>query len=235
MRVKVYFAAVVLLIALNAPAWSEVRFIDRPSSGEEGRIAGHPHLRFTGKISAVDTFVLMRLLGKAIERSELRFDGRPQLLVFLDSAGGEVDAAMWIGRKLRDAHAFVVVDRHAECSSACVLLLAAGVNRLVVPTARIGLHRPQFQDSYYRGRSPADARQQYRALEDSLKKYLTEMGMPDALFEEIRSIPKHKVVFLRPNELIRLGLNRHDASEEHKRAGSPNDSRREMRSIHRLH
>jgi hypothetical protein len=219
MRASSFLAAVILLAALTGPAWSEVQFIDKQLSKGAGLLAEWPHVRFTGKISMADTFVFTRIFDKAVERSGMRFAGRPQLLVFLDSAGGEVDAAMWLGRRLREAHAFVVVDRRSECSSACILLLSAGVQRLVVPTARIGLHRPYFDPTYYGALSPSKARLQYQTLEASVKSYLSEMGMPDSLFERMRAIPSHKAVFLRHDELASLGLNRDDPSaEEYERA-----------------
>jgi hypothetical protein len=66
------------------------------------------------------------------------FDG-PEVL-FPDSRGGSVSAAMAIGDAVRKTDLTVIVGPDDECSSACVLILAAGVQRRVV--GRIGIHRP---------------------------------------------------------------------------------------------
>ena len=51
------------------------------------------------------------------------------LLVYLNSLGGDVVEAMKIGRAIRKANLQTDVTSTQECSSSCVLILAAGVER----------------------------------------------------------------------------------------------------------
>ncbi len=74
-------------------------------------------------------------------------EARPVLLV--DSPGGSVEPALAIGQLIRARGLNVAVGRleadrptdDAQCASACVLLLAAGVGRSVGPDAAVGIHR----------------------------------------------------------------------------------------------
>lgn len=71
-------------------------------------------------------------------------------IVLVNSPGGDVDAAMAMGRAIRAAGLDVAVGRPAAtgglaletatCSSACTLILAGGVRRLAAPTVRLGVH-----------------------------------------------------------------------------------------------
>ena len=61
-------------------------------------------------------------------------------MIFFDSHGGDVRAAMRIGMAIRDFQAAVSVPQGASCASACVLGFLGGVTRLNF--GRIGLHRP---------------------------------------------------------------------------------------------
>ncbi len=79
-----------------------------------------------------------------------------RLPVVISSPGGDVDAAMQIGRAIREAGLDVAVGRTAAvegrqgrtvvldgtiCSSACTLILAGGVRRYAPPQARLGVHQ----------------------------------------------------------------------------------------------
>ena len=83
-------------------------------------------------------------VGAALERTR---GGHPVVLV--NSPGGLIEPALAIGRLIRARGLKVAVGRidgerptdDAQCASACVLLLAAGVTRSVGPDASVGLHR----------------------------------------------------------------------------------------------
>ena len=66
----------------------------------------------------------------------------------LDSIGGDVDAAMKIGRLVRQYEGFTSIERedslaNANCYSSCALIFIAGVRRSIVsPGGQLGLHRP---------------------------------------------------------------------------------------------
>ena len=86
-----------------------------------------------------------RSLQMALDRLKDR-----RLPVVVNSPGGDVDAALAMGRAIRAAGLDVVVAQvprdgavafgGAICSSACTLILAGGVRRFAAPDARIGVH-----------------------------------------------------------------------------------------------
>jgi hypothetical protein len=69
----------------------------------------------------------------------------------LNSLGGDLDAAMLIGRIVRRIEGRTLVAHDARCFSSCALIYIAGVNRLVKwdlsGSGLIGLHRPYFASS----------------------------------------------------------------------------------------
>jgi hypothetical protein len=65
----------------------------------------------------------------------------------INSRGGDVSAAMMIGRIFRQESAFLQVD--GVCISACVLVLAGAVDRFVKNSFMIGIHRPYLAQTSY--------------------------------------------------------------------------------------
>lgn len=77
--------------------------------------------------------------------------------VWLDSPGGDVDAAIIAGLFLREIKARTLVVK-GSCASACVLIFVGGVQRILVG-GRLGLHRP-YAESLSSGE--ADSRAAYQ-------------------------------------------------------------------------
>lgn len=100
----------------------------------------------------------------------LQLIGDRKVPVFISSPGGDVDAAVAIGRMLREHHLTVAVaktkfdgcaptdkvcgkereladyrgtaaTKAVECASSCVIILAAGEKRFVAPDAKVGVHQ----------------------------------------------------------------------------------------------
>ena len=139
-----------------------------------------------------------------------------ELTVFLDSPGGDVLAAMELGEEVRNQWAFTAMDEHGECLGACVLVLAAGARRAPAPD-RVGLHRP-FLDP----KASRDATgQKNAALARKVQTYLTRMGMPKKLFQDMMQQPSDKTLLLNAARLKTLGLEGVDpAFEEWARANN---------------
>jgi hypothetical protein len=131
------------------------------------------------------------------------FDG-PEVL-FPDSRGGSVSAAMAIGDAVRKTDLTVIVGPDDECSSACVLILAAGVQRRVV--GRIGIHRPSFQDdSGFGSLKGEEAATAYRQMSDKVREYLRRMGFEDGLYAAMLRVPSGEARYLTPSEVKDFGL-----------------------------
>jgi hypothetical protein len=63
-------------------------------------------------------------------------------MAILGSEGGDLAAALAMGRYLRAMNFDVVILPDAVCYSACVFLLAAGIDKKV--QGHVGIHRPYF-------------------------------------------------------------------------------------------
>jgi ATP-dependent protease ClpP protease subunit len=88
-----------------------------------------------GEISAETANVVERLLRGGQRISE----------VYLDSPGGSLHAGMRIGMAMYAAKVGTVVNRGAECQSACALAFLAGKNRYIVgDEGNFGFHRQYY-------------------------------------------------------------------------------------------
>ena len=100
--------------------------------------------------------------------------------VFLDSRGGDVDAAMEMGRIIRK-HDLATSITAGKYYSSCALIFIAGMRRTNI-AGEIGLHRP------YLASSPAsrDAiERQVSTMLASVKTYVSEMGITENFYHEM--------------------------------------------------
>jgi ATP-dependent protease ClpP protease subunit len=133
-------------------------------------------------------------------------------MVVIDSPGGDVASALAIGRIIRDRSFLTDVAQGSSCASACIFVLAAGVDRSAY--GKIGLHRPHFNDAFFSDLSPAEAREKYSQLEIKIHDYLHEMGMPDRLYAAMMQVPSDDIKWLSPAQIHEFGLNGIDPSYE---------------------
>ncbi|SEP00655.1 hypothetical protein [Nitrosovibrio sp. Nv6] len=124
----------------------------------------------------------------------------------LDSRGGNVTAALKIGRFLRNKGAMAVVEKDAVCLSACVYILAGATNRAV--DGRVGIHRPYEPND--QEISEIGQKAKYKALEKDILAFLHEMNIPTRLYEDSLFISPDRVKILTFKELQGYGLNEND-------------------------
>lgn len=126
------------------------------------------------------------------------------ITVFLNSTGGDLYAAMAVGRAIRKSEntAAVAVMDDAKCYSACVFILAAGEQR--IRRGSIGIHRP------YSSAPSSDARQAeqwFSKISADSKAYLREMRVREALFDDMVNISPSQIhIFQSTSEMDRYGL-----------------------------
>ena len=151
MRIKSYFVAI-LLGLLGASSAAEV---------QDGQ--SRCSFRLTGEITAADV--------EAFASSGCgQFDG--DWVVLFDSPGGDAEAAMAMGRWLRERNANVAVRADAFCHSSCALVYIGGVSR--VNLGEIGLHRPYLAGAP----RPADeVRTAVASMLADVRAYVGEMGV----------------------------------------------------------
>ena len=120
--------------------------------------------------------------------------------VSLAGSGGDVDAAMELGRLLRKLRISTVVARDQLCLSSCVFAFMGGDRRTVA--GRIGIHRPYFSSTH----KVPDRRAFYRQLQKRLQQYIEELDFPPSLYEAVMAVPPEMVSILSAAELKRFYL-----------------------------
>lgn len=121
-------------------------------------------------------------------------------MLWLASNGGDIDAAMDLGRLLRKRGILTYVARADQCFSACVFAFMGGERRGVA--GRLGIHRPYF---LYTQDSP-DRQARFRHLQKVVKAYVEEMDFPDSLYEAIMLVPPQSMQIVAPADLKRFYL-----------------------------
>ena len=90
---------------------------------------GRNFLKISGQIGSED--------GKRFRKVAMSLD---RATVFLASPGGSINAAIEIGKFVRQQRMTTVVARRDYCVSACGLIWLAGERRLLTAKARVGFH-----------------------------------------------------------------------------------------------
>jgi hypothetical protein len=219
LRTQRVAAAVALLLALAVPSpdvraellFRSVEQADGAQSPSPLRKYGNPsdiaHAQGSGSGAAVRAEEVRVFLSGEITRADfdsaevmagLLKSGKQKLAgntVWLASDGGDIDAAMGIGRLLRELGAFTLVGKNDQCMSACVFAFMGGERRSVA--GRLGIHRPYFPYTW----DVPDRQERFRHLQRTLKAYFEEMDFPASLYEAVMLVPPESMKFLAPAEL----------------------------------
>jgi hypothetical protein len=194
--------ALVIALLLASPAGAEVLVSIQPMIGKPDSVL----LRITlkGSIARKDFGDLDGL----VQGFDEKMKGKWSAIVELDSTGGNIDAALDIGRLLRQREFPAIVDRGAQCLSACVYVLAGAPRRVVNQYGTVGIHRP------YDPNDQADTPEQQKAKQTrwaaSIKQFLASVNVPARLYEDSLFIPPDRMKVLSGSELQQYGLNAND-------------------------
>jgi hypothetical protein len=137
-----------------------------------------------------------------------------QVKKVLQSSGGDMYAAMEIGKLIRKARADCFIEFGDKCYSACVLVLSGAVRRWVIG-GEVGIHRPY--STYVGNRDYESTQNEYRRTETAVRAYLTEMNLPGQLFEAMLRVPPEKIRILSYEETEAFGLSETDPVEQETR------------------
>jgi hypothetical protein len=128
--------------------------------------------------------------------------------IHLNSKGGDVSAALEVGRLVRASQLTTFVTE--ECYSSCVIILAGGVQRVPVMLgilAKVGIHRPY---STREAGSFEDHRKEFHELERQIKAFLREGGVSERLWDDMVKTPPEDMKLLSQAEAIDYGLSGQD-------------------------
>jgi hypothetical protein len=115
----------------------------------------------------------------------------------INSPGGSVYEARKLGRYLRIMGLRTATDQ--TCTSACIEVLAGGVERYVTPTAKLGIHQSRVP----RRLSSHEGGQLYVA--DAFL-YLREMGIDPDVAIAAASVPNDKILLISLSDALETGL-----------------------------
>ncbi len=118
--------------------------------------------------------------------------------VLLDSPGGEVLGGLSTAVVIRERRLNTMVPANSNCASACVILLAAGVERRVAPGTRVGVHRWK----YTRPVTDFDWQRDKIALQMAF----VELGVSADIVDMMMAVPHEKVRWLTRGEMRQLRL-----------------------------
>lgn len=184
--------------------WSHIRKYSNPSDIADTRVSasGAPlpaeevRVFLSGRITPAD-------LTSAGVMTDLVRSGRQKIAgnsVWFASTGGDIDAAMNLGRLLRRLGVFTLIGKNDQCFSACVLAFMGGERRVVA--GQLGIHRPYFPFT----QDTPDREVRFRHLQKALRQYIEEMDFPNSLYEAVMLVPPESNRILSPAELKRFYL-----------------------------
>lgn len=167
--------------------------------GSAGALELNPFEKFSG--GKVNCFFTGAIENEDLNRIQSAIsDGCNSL--WLDSDGGDVRAAIKIGKAVRSAELSVGVSSSARCASACVLIYAGGVFR--AGFGKILIHRPYLESTG----SPSfkESQQAFDAITSETRVYLKEVNVDPNLMDRMMSIVPESSVELSREELAQVGL-----------------------------
>jgi len=177
-----------------------------------------PNITIRGELKAGDSQKLERVFSDMTAYSKNSIECRRSLdktlysSVSLDSGGGDVDVALDMGRIIRREKQRVFVPASHKCFSACVFLLAAGVERVAYGD-NVGIHRPYFS-ALSNTEDVSAVRAKREAINKRIRAYFDEMDIPQGLLDLMLSIPPGEIKILSETELVSFRLSGDDPTHD---------------------
>jgi ATP-dependent protease ClpP protease subunit len=157
---------------------------------------GIVRLHYRGKIDAGFADTVERTAAMAVRM------GIRHRILDLDSPGGVIEDAIRAGDAIGEEHWTIWVREGASCHSACVLILAAGDQRLV--SGAVGIHRMIRLSSTATTRR--DLNSELQQVHDRLDDYLQRNGAATAIADLMMTVPSRNLRLLSADEVRAYGL-----------------------------
>lgn len=148
--------------------------------------------------------------AQELSRIAQRLKTKATPFFYLNSKGGDVEAAIAIGRHLRRIAATTLMWDQSECLSSCVFVLAGAVRRVLA--GRIAIHRPFSSSTEKRDYQSVQIEQ--RRLAKLAKEYLEEVNVSPALWDAMMRVPPERIRLLVRPELDNFGITELDPIEQ---------------------
>ena len=170
----------------------------------ECRERGVVRLHYRGKIASDFTALVRRVASMA---ARMEIDKR---ILDIDSSGGQIEDGIRAGDAIGATHWTVWVREDSVCHSACVLVLAAGDNRMI--SGKVGVHRIIRLASTATTR--AGLEQELRAVHAQIKDSLARNGVDVAVADMMMTVPSRDLRLLTEPELEQYGLSGSNAVQD---------------------
>jgi hypothetical protein len=167
------------------------------------------HLDIRGEITTADVDEAKRLIEQTHQEADSKKWEFSPPLVELDTPGGNVPAAMAIGRLLRKEYATAQMKPFTVCYSSCVLVLAGAVNRNLMPESKVGIHRP-YLEVPKETVSPDNIRELLQKSLQDIRAYFREMNVSEQLADAMLRINPEDLRLLNDAALRGYGLTPQD-------------------------
>lgn len=165
-------------------------------------------ITITGNITSSDVQAYKSLRKSFKTNDNSLNNSRFDLIVSLNSNGGDVNAAIELGELFRADEAATYVDSNEHCYSSCVFLLAAGVERRVKDNASIGIHRPY--KTIDNATTVKQQKLEQAKTEKLVKSYLLQVNISTNLHDDMVRISPEHIKILTQTEMNHYGLNLND-------------------------
>ena len=154
-------------------------------------------LFLSGFIGSTDVAKLTKLFADVSPSGQCGQIG----VVVLSGPGGDVDAAMAMGRVLRRHQVTTRVAESESCGSACVLVFLGGVWREV--WGQLDIHRPY---PVHLSKTYQESQQAYVEIRVAIESYLRELNIPSSAGEMMLSIPSSDALSIGRLDAVRYGF-----------------------------
>lgn len=154
----------------------------------------------------------IRLEGNITTADAAVLDAAECALVMMfihDSPGGDVNAALDIGRWVREREGRISVTSDAYCHSSCALVYIGGVSRSNF--GEIGLHRPYLAGA---PRSDAEVEELVSVMLYQIREYVDEMGVSPEFASVMINTPPSTMRTYRTDEIYELVAQRDPMYDE---------------------
>ncbi len=191
-------------------------FYTAPQTKAEEFFGGHFCVNAVGKVNPGDDLKFEKFLKTA--------EVPPRCVVYIDSAGGDVETAIKIGRTIRDAWFSTDIGRYhlnlenasnaptvsrtkqrGECLSAATLIYLGGRLRYMDEKARFGVHQFKFP-SAQGAEVPSHFLAKSQTLSAKISEYIFDMGISAQFLLLSAETPSENMRFISKDELERIGV-----------------------------
>lgn len=152
----------------------------------KGAGADDDSIRISGEILSADVQKFKAVVAKS-----------ENAVVYLDSPGGDLEAAVRIGRLIHALGYFTAVDE-TQCASACALIWLAGQFKFLTANAKVGFHLPA-----YHGQTTAGNEASLFVLVGG---YLVQLGFSESVIARITSTPSNRIEWLTRSNAKTFGI-----------------------------